>query len=537
MARSDGCVIINTHLNDKEAVDELDRLTKKIDALNEKISDKKQEQMPLVEQSKQIAANLDAAKAQLDQMRNGDGFYTTGAIKEQEQTVKALQKEWDSVQSKVERMDTSIARDTRSLERMTNRAGDLNTQIMAAKENTNGISLAAQAASKQMDKFFSRIKTLARRVLVFSLITKALTTLRSYMWSAIQTNDKAVEAVAKLKGALRTLAQPIVNVVVPAFTVLVNVITRVVNAISALVSMFFGTTVEESAKAAESLYEESDALDKTGKSAKKASKSLASFDEINRLSGTENKSDKVAPDFTSNEALSGKEARGILGLITSIGALLLGIRLSDSLISGLQTAVGLALAFQGAIKFISSLLSTWLSGLDWDNFLGMLVGAAALVAGLALAFGKVGAAIGLIITGIAELVAGFRDADINGWNLKNTLLTITGMISSGLGISLLTGSWIPLIIAGILSVALAITVATGHGKELIDGLKTAVSGFKDFFIRVFEGDIPAAIQRLRDAFGGLTEATSAVLDGFRDMFNNLLSLIEYVGNKIGIDLS
>ena len=537
MARSDGFVIINTHLNDKEAVDELDRLTKKIDALNEKISDKKQEQMPLVEQSKQIAANLDAAKAQLDQMRNGDEFYTAGAIKEQEQTVKALQKEWDSVQSKVERMDTSIARDTRSLERMTNRAGDLNTQIMAAKENTNGISLAAQAASKQMDKFFSRIKTLARRVLVFSLITKALTTLRSYMWSAIQTNDKAVEAVAKLKGALRTLAQPIVNVVVPAFTVLVNVITRVVNAISALVSMFFGTTVEESAKAAESLYEESDALDKTGKSAKKASKSLASFDEINRLSGTENKSDKVAPDFTSNEALSGKEARGILGLITSIGALLLGLRLSDSLISGLQTAVGLALAFQGAIKFISSLLSTWLSGLDWDNFLGMLVGAAALVAGLALAFGKVGAAIGLIITGIAELVAGFRDADINGWNLKNTLLTITGMISSGLGISLLTGSWIPLIIAGILSVVLAITVATGHGKELIDGLKTAVSGFKDFFIRVFEGDIPAAIQRLRDAFGGLTEVTSAVLDGFRDMFNNLLSLIEYVGNKIGIDLS
>lgn len=537
MARSDGCVIINTHLNDKEAVDELDRLTKKIDALNEKISDKKQEQMPLVEQSKQIAANLDAAKAQLDQMRNGDGFYTTGAIKEQEQTVKALQKEWDSVQSQVERMDTSIARDTRSLERMTNRAGDLNIQIMAAKENTNGISLAAQAASKQMDKFFSRIKALARRVLVFSLITKALTTLRSYMWSAIKTNDKAVEAVAKLKGALRTLAQPIVNVVVPAFTMLVNVITRVVNAISALVSMIVGTTVEESAKAAESLYEESDALDKTGKSAKKASKSLASFDEINRLSGTENKSDKVAPDFTSNEALSDKEARGILGLITTIGALLLGLRLSDSLISGLQTAVGLALAFQGAIKFISSLLSTWLSGLDWDNFLGMLVGAAALVAGLALAFGKVGAAIGLIITGIAELVAGFRDADINGWNLKNTLLTITGMISSGLGISLLTGSWIPLIIAGILSVALAITVATGHGKELIDGLKTAVSGFKDFFIRVFEGDIPAAIQRLRDAFGGLTEATSAVLDGFRDTFNNLLSLIEYVGNKIGIDLS
>ena len=133
MAKEDGSVLIKTSLDDKEAQTELNRLEKKIDALNEKISDKKLEQMPLVEQSKQIAANLDMAKAKLDQMRNGDGFYTASAIKEQEQTVKSLQREWDSVQSKVERMDTSIARDTRSLERMTNRAGDLSKQIMAAR--------------------------------------------------------------------------------------------------------------------------------------------------------------------------------------------------------------------------------------------------------------------------------------------------------------------------------------------------------------------------------------------------------------------
>ena len=354
MANADGSVVINTELDAKNAQKELTALEKKIDALNEKISDKKQGQMPLVEQSKQIAANLDAAKAQLDQMRNGDGFYTTGAIKEQEQTVKALQKEWDSVQSQVERMDTSIARDTRSLERMTNRAGDLSKQIMAAKENAKGISPAAQAASKQMDKFVSHIKTLAKRVLVFSLITKALRTLKSYMWSAIQTNDKAMAAVANLKGALRTLAQPIVNVVVPAFTLLVDVITRVVNAISQLVSMIFGTTVEESAQAAENLYDEQNALKGVGGAAKKASKSLASFDEINKISGDNSGgAGSAAPNFASsiNDQLS-----AIVSLFAGAALLALGAILT---FSGVNIPLGIGLMALGALAIWGAVTTNW----------------------------------------------------------------------------------------------------------------------------------------------------------------------------------
>lgn len=41
---ADGSVIIKADVDDKQAQTELNRLTKKIDALNEKISDKKQEQ-------------------------------------------------------------------------------------------------------------------------------------------------------------------------------------------------------------------------------------------------------------------------------------------------------------------------------------------------------------------------------------------------------------------------------------------------------------------------------------------------------------
>ena len=538
-SHSDGSVIIRVNVNAAEADKELVRLTKKINALNERISDKKQDQMPLVEQSKQLAAVLDDAKAKLDYMKSGDTFFTSSSIKEQEQTVASLQKEWDGVQKKVETMNASIAKDTRSIERMSTRAGELSAQIAGASKSSAALAAASKKADEYMDRFVRRVKGLARRVFIFGLIAQGLRSVRDWFGKVIKSNDQATKAIARLKGALLTLAQPLLQVLIPAFTTFVELVTKIVTAIGRVMSQLFGTTYEQSQKAAESLYNESDALDKTGKSAKKATKSLAAFDEINRLSGSEDAKDKdkLAPDFSSGPELSDKKAKGILGLITSIGALLLGLKLSDSLIGGLKTALGLAIAFQGALQFISNLLRAWSSGLDWSNLLGMLLGAAALVAGLALAFGKVGAAIGLIITGIMEMVAGIHDADVNGWNLKNTLLTIAGLISSGLGISLLTKSWIPLIIAGILSVVLAITVATGHGKELIESLKTVVLGFKDFFVGLFEGDLIAAIGGLKTAFDGLKGVAYAVLDSFSDMTNNLLSLLEYVCGKIGLDIS
>lgn len=538
-SHSDGSVIIRVNVNAAEADKELVRLTKKINALNERISDKKQDQMPLVEQSKQLAAVLDDAKAKLDYMKSGDTFFTSSSIKEQEQTVASLQKEWDGVQKKVETMNASIAKDTRSIERMSTRAGELSAQIAGASKSSAVLAAASKKADEYMDRFVRRVKGLARRVFIFGLIAQGLRSVRDWFGKVIKSNDQATKAIARLKGALLTLAQPLLQVLIPAFTTFVELVTKIVTAIGRVMSQLFGTTYEQSQKAAESLYNESDALDKTGKSAKKATKSLAAFDEINRLSGSEDAKDKdkLAPDFSSGPELSDKKAKGILGLITSIGALLLGLKLSDTLIGGLKTALGLAIAFQGALQFISNLLRAWSSGLDWSNLLGMLLGAAALVAGLALAFGKVGAAIGLIITGIMEMVAGIHDADVNGWNLKNTLLTIAGLISSGLGISLLTKSWIPLIIAGILSVVLAITVATGHGKELIESLKTVVLGFKDFFVGLFEGDLIAAIGGLKTAFDGLKGVAYAVLDSFSDMTNNLLSLLEYVCGKIGLDIS
>lgn len=476
---ADGSIIIKSEIDDKEAQAELNRLTKKIDSLNEKISDKRQEQMPMVEQSRQIAANLDAAKARLDQMRSGNEFVTSASLKEQEQTVASIQKEWDGVQKKVEAGDASIAKDTRRLEQMSTRAGDLSAQLAGAKNNVAGMSPAASAASSQIDKFINRIKGLARRVFVFTMITKALRLLKDYVWSAIQTNDEAMASIAKLKGALRTLAQPILKLIIPAFTLLINVITRVVNAISQLVSMIFGTTVEESAQAAENLYDEQKALKGVSGAAKKASKSLASFDEINKISGENSGgAGSSAPNFASsiNDQLS-----AIVSLFAGAALLALGAILT---FSGVNIPLGIGLMALGALAIWGAVNTNWEEIKELlQSSLGAvvaLISGALLVIGALLVFSgaNIPVGLGLMIAG----AIGLATVIAANWGTIKTLLqgplgALTALLSVALleigAILLFSGANIGLglglMVIGALGVAATIAANWDTIKSLLEG--------------------------------------------------------------------
>lgn len=436
---ADGSVIIGAEIDDKQAQTELNRLSKKIDALNNKIADKKQEKMPLVEQTKQLAANLDAAKSKLDQMQSGKEFFTAESVKEQERTVKSLQKEYDAADKSLQNMDKAIQNDTTALNRMKDEAGGYAERLAQAKNEIRGISPAAEAASKHMEQFTNRIKVLARRVLVFSLITKALRSLKDYMWSAIQTNEDAMASIAKLKAALMTLAQPIVNVVIPAFTVLVDVITRVVNAISRLLSMLFGTTAEESAKAAENLYEQQKALKGVGSAAKKAKGSLASFDEINKLSSDSSgsgggSSSGVVPDFKNMVSSS---LSALLELFTGAALLSLGAILA---FSGANVPLGLSLMALGALAIWDAVSTNW--GVIKNLLRGAIGDAVAITSTVLLVFGallafsgaNIPVGIGMILAGAIGLAA----VTAANWDtMRDTLAESIGKVLTVIGASLL----------------------------------------------------------------------------------------------------
>ena len=131
------------------------------------------------------------------------------------------------------------------------------------------------------------------------------------------------------------------------------------------------------------------------------------------------------------------------------------------------------------------------------------------------------------------LITGFHDVFENGWNLQNLFLSIAGILAAGMGISLLTGSFIPALIAAIVGLVLAISVAYGEGENLILGIKQILQGFVDFFVGVFTGDIERATKGIGEIFGGLKGVFDAVLNALEKMITSFFDwLDEKTGGKI-----
>lgn len=295
---ADGSITFSTDLDNAQLEKQLQSLKKKISSIEGQISQKQAEKMPLVKQSAELAANLDAAKSRLEYMQSGKEFFPTASVQEQAAAVKSIESDWNKAQGRVERYDAAISNANIKLDRQKEEAGAIAQELAHAGSNADLMGPALNRAERYMDKFVTRVKGLMRRVFVFTVITAAFRSIKGWLGKVIKTNSDASASLSRLKGALLTLAQPLVDVIVPALTKAADVLTAIITEVAKIASTFAGSTLDQSKKAAESLNDETEALDETGKAAKKASKSMASFDEINQLSGSDETKTATDTDFS-----------------------------------------------------------------------------------------------------------------------------------------------------------------------------------------------------------------------------------------------
>lgn len=603
----DGSVVIGVDMNVSQAEKRLGKLRGDIKKTEKEIADATAARDEARQKSVFQAAELDAEKAKLQEIKdrlsdiramskdksiNIDAREEYKAqipavqqeLNDQQARVRMLQTEWNKTENSVDRYSREIEAATKKLDEQKTAAGVLTQEIDEAVRKQNGFAKTSAAASKAMGRLGKRILGLAASALVFNVISRGLVSLQQLTMKYIKTNDEARQAIAQMKGALLTLAQPLIEVIIPVFTAFVNILTKIITAVAQFVSMLFGKTLKQSKDGAKALYKEADAIGAVGEAADEAAGSLAGFDEINQINtedaggagGGAGAVEDIAPDFSWADDMGGmldrlKEIADLVGLIAAglalwkIGSMLPGILgeiaqllggilmtvggllifwhgLTDAwengvdwlnlieMIGGLAAAVfglytlfgrtgaAIGLLVGGVAMFITGLKDAWENGVNWENLIATVTGFSAAIAMLYMLFGPVVAGIGSIAGGLAMLVTGFRDAMDNGWNLQNLLLSIAGILAAGLGISFIAGSWIPLLIAGIASVLLALTVATGHGEELLNGIRAVIEGFRDFFVGVFTGDIEKAVGGISKIFEGLETAVGAVISGIQDFF-------------------
>lgn len=512
---ADGEIVIDATISDKKLHSDLNKVKSNIASLQKEFNKLGSQKTPMEEQLRTIGAELDNAKAILAEMRSAPkGTYEKTDVSEQAERVRLLQSEFNKTAGEVEKLNSKLTNTSEKISDAKTQAADLAQQIEGRNKGA-GIRAATEAASKSMDNFGKRISSVVRSALVFTAITQALAKVREWVKSVVMTNSEARESIAQLKGALLTLAQPLVSVVVPAFTMLVRVITAVINQISRLVSLISGKSVKASANAAKSLNKETKALKGTGSAAKKAASDLAAFDEINQLSGDTADSaggggvsvDDITPDFSYMDDISDrlkKIADAVLLIAAGLALWKVASGLPGALGSILTKLSGILIAVGGLILLWDGLSDAWNNGVNWKNLLESLAGVVAFAGGLAIAFGKVGAGIGLVVSGAALIITAFKDIVTNGANLQNTLMLISGIVATGLGFFFLTGSVIPLVIAGIASVVTAALALTGNLTEFARNLKDNILGGIIQFIKgVFTGNWKSAWEGVKKVFSGI----------------------------------
>jgi hypothetical protein len=334
MANADGSVIFSCDLDSTKAQKKLSKLRDEISELNSKLEKETGNKMNL---EKQLDAASQAAKATEERVKmlrkeverlndrewiQKQGFtqneYQTqvldrraaaeAELKQQEELLHTQTKEVKTLSAAYEETTANIDSMTVKLDKAKVAAGEMIANTEQERREREAENSALAKAGQYAARFRDQVKSLARSMLVFSVITAALMALRKQIKAAIATSTEASDAFARLKGALLTLAAPLMDVLIPALTWLMNLLAAIVSEIVTIISILSGKSKKSMEASGKNLYKEAAAIDATGKAAKEATDALAAFDEINKLSTTTSVggggggASAIAPDFDFDES-------------------------------------------------------------------------------------------------------------------------------------------------------------------------------------------------------------------------------------------
>lgn len=139
------------------------------------------------------------------------------------------------------------------------------------------------SASTGCRSFTARLRGIVSGALIFNGISAGLRQVVSYLGSAALTSGQLKTALGNLQGAAATAAAPLVQVLAPALAALANAAAAVFACLAKIIALFTGKSVSAARTAAKSMAGVGSAASGTSKKVQDAAKSLAGFDEIERL--------------------------------------------------------------------------------------------------------------------------------------------------------------------------------------------------------------------------------------------------------------
>ena len=324
---ADGSIILDTRINNKGAYAELKELQAKakstaqqVAALDRQINTANSKHLALGKElsdaqskAESTAAELESVNEQLDSFvkrraeieKQRDSSLTPEAanLKAQEfvgqhfasDAAKAseLQGALDKLQQSIPGLTAKYTEQESVLSDLQKQHAALAAQLATEQQAvTRQSSLAGKAqiaatavarTSKAVGQLGRRLAGIVSGALVFNLISSALRSVVNVMGTTIAKTNGVSTALGKLKGAAATAAAGLASALSPAIIGLLNLLASLINGFLRLLSLLTGKSISSMKQTAKGINAVGSAAGFTSKQADKAKRSLAGFDEIERL--------------------------------------------------------------------------------------------------------------------------------------------------------------------------------------------------------------------------------------------------------------
>ena len=493
-------IVFETGLDVVSMQKDLERLRKEIERAKSAY-DKKSAGLDADSQALEAQAQqIDQLKQKVTEYRQAlEGGFAGGFEKYQEAftnlpqaeaQLAEMQKSYDKALETNIRLGESTEREAAALEEARQRAEDLARAIAEAQGATNqatektlslgdalrdaqsksgGLAGNLSRSGTALSNFSRRIGGLVKGALFFSVITSALSRMRSSLTSIIKENEALGASLNDLKGAFNMAAQPIVNVLAPALKLIIDLATRAALAIGNLFAKFSGKSLRDYQKGVKAV------------GGSRSKKSMASFDTVQTLGS------QSGGGASSGSGLDiGKYEKDLDALMAYMSGALLALGLILAL-SGINIPLGIKLIALGAAGLATE------AALNWDSMSDELrnalvtvlevVGGALLAIGAILTFTgvKIPLGIALMAAGAVSLIAA---AAVN-WNSQEgflskalgalTKIAAGAMLAIGI-LLLITGVNVPLGIALVAAGAVTIIGAAMINSDAVSNQTKEVVG-------------------------------------------------------------
>lgn len=271
--------------------------------------------------AKKAANNVDKAAQKVDELRKQ--LEELRAVSENEKKTRSTgtmtQETGDAIQKTTQQLKDAQLQ----LQGLQATQAKANDAIGAYVQKQQSAATSTSKVSEQMGKFAKRIATIAKKVFIFSMITKALRAMRSGLLNTINADKQMSASLAQIRGNLLTAFAPIYSFVLPAIRMLLSWLAKLTAVISSVFGTIFGQTASQAQANAKALYQQASATSAAGDAAEKAKRQLSGLDEMNRWESNDSSGGggsgggSAAPDFSGVSQV--QLPSGLQEMLTQVG--------------------------------------------------------------------------------------------------------------------------------------------------------------------------------------------------------------------------